>query len=398
VRSPSRPVSASLAATKASAPISIPPTRQQPRRTSAAASVPTQSFHRTGLDNIDEVHAYSPTEYLSRSPEDGFPPTFSLASPLVERGEFDNHAASHLTYKPAYESPLGELTPMTATSESSLTPPSMIFSEPMTRSNTDDAICGGFDMVRLNSVSKPESGSGKDIDVDQAHSFPITSTVLAPTSSYDVSFSQFPHSLSFSSEMQPSLSSESDASTQSSSSGSVYSPRAQEHLTRSSRLLAPKSESHGSPASSMSPYMKLVPVTGEDGTVKQKAEIPRAARQEPPRKTMYCNYCDEQPQGFHGVHELERHIDRKHTMRRKVWICKEAEPNGTFLSKCKACTMGKRYGANYNAAAHLRRAHFNPPKNKRGGRGKKSEGRGGMGGGNKPPMEELKHWMVESKL
>jgi hypothetical protein len=252
-------------------------------------------------------------------------------------------------------------------------------------------------MVRLSSMSKPESGSGKDIDVDQARPFPITSTVLAPTSSFDVSFSQFPQPLSFSSKMQPSLSSESDASTQSSSDGSMYSPCAQEHLIRSSRLLAPKSETFGSPASSMSPYMKLVPVTGEDGTVKQKAEIPRAARQESPRKTMYCKYCDEQPQGFHGVHELERHVDRKHTLRRKVWICKEAEPNGTFLAKCKACTMGKRYGANYNAAAHLRRAHFNPPKNKRGGRGKKSEGRGGMGGGNKPPMEELKQWMLEGK-
>lgn len=60
-----------------------------------------------------------------------------------------------------------------------------------------------------------------------------------------------------------------------------------------------------------------------------------------------------------------------------------------------ACRAGKTYGANYNAAAHLRRAHFNPPKYKRGGRGKKSEGRGGMGGGNKPSMDELKNWMFE---
>jgi hypothetical protein len=57
-----------------------------------------------------------------------------------------------------------ELTPMTATRESSLTPASMIFSEPMTRSNTDDVICTGIDMVRLSSVSKPEAGFGKDVD------------------------------------------------------------------------------------------------------------------------------------------------------------------------------------------------------------------------------------------
>jgi hypothetical protein len=78
-----------------------------------------------------------------------------------------------------------------------------------------------------------------------------------------------------------------------------------------------------------------------------------------------------------------------------VWICKDASPDGTFLSNCKACRNGKSYGANYNAAAHLRRAHFNPCKNRRGGRGKKSEGRGGMGGGNYPPMEMLKNWMYE---
>jgi hypothetical protein len=65
------------------------------------------------------------------------------------------------------------------------------------------------------------------------------------------------------------------------------------------------------------------------------------------------------------------------------------------LANCKACRNRKTYGANYNAAAHLRRAHFYPCKNKRGGRGKVSEGRGGMGGGEKPPMEELKNWMYE---
>lgn len=117
------------------------------------------------------------------------------------------------------------------------------------------------------------------------------------------------------------------------------------------------------------------------------------------RKTLYCQFCTQQPSGFHGQHELDRHMDRKHRGQRKVWICKEAEPNGTFLSKCKACMAGKRYGANYNAAAHLRRAHFNPPKNKRGGSGKgrSNENRGGMGGGKVPSMEVLRNWMTESE-
>jgi hypothetical protein len=80
---------------------------------------------------------------------------------------------------------------------------------------------------------------------------------------------------------------------------------------------------------------------------------------------------------------------------RRVWICRDVSECGTWLSNCKACRSQKTYGANYNAAAHLRRAHFNPCKNKRGGRGKKSEGRGGMGGGNDPPMDVLKNWMYE---
>jgi len=70
------------------------------------------------------------------------------------------------------------------------------------------------------------------------------------------------------------------------------------------------------------------------------------------------------------------------------------------LSRCKACQQQrKKYGAYYNAGAHLRRAHFVPkPK----GRGKTKpatttevESRGGKGGGDWPPMEELKCWMKE---
>jgi hypothetical protein len=143
------------------------------------------------------------------------------------------------------------------------------------------------------------------------------------------------------------------------------------------------------------PAPKLVAVQEADGTVKHKAEISRTTRQQPPRKTTFCQFCNDQPQGFHGDHELRRHIERHHQQVRRVWICKDASADGKFLSNCKACRSRKTYGANYNAAAHLRRAHFNPCKNRRGGRGKKSEGRGGMGGGNTPPMEFLKHWMYE---
>jgi hypothetical protein len=51
--------------------------------------------------------------------------------------------------------------------------------------------------------------------------------------------------------------------------------------------------------------------------------------------------------------------------------------------------------AYYNAAAHLRRAHFKP-KNRR--KDKDGESRGGKGGGDWPPMAELKYWMKEVKV
>jgi len=60
--------------------------------------------------------------------------------------------------------------------------------------------------------------------------------------------------------------------------------------------------------------------------------------------------------------------------------------------------LKKKYGAYYNAAAHLRRAHFKPKQRCRGKSAKveeKLEKRGGKGGGDWPPMPELKRWMKE---
>ena len=195
--------------------------------------------------------------------------------------------------------------------------------------------------------------------------------------------------------MKHSLSQESYASSDSFDSSQSLSSLPVQEDRRHSRPLAPKMQRDPASSSTSRPP-KMVTVTAEDGTTKCKAEIARIAPRQPQRKTIFCQFCHDQPQGFHGEHELRRHVDRQHTQRRRVWICKEMSPHGNFLSNCKACRNHKTYGANYNAAAHLRRAHFNPCKNKRGGRGKKSEGRGGMGGGNSPAMDELKHWMYET--
>ncbi|KAL7794534.1 hypothetical protein V8C37DRAFT_375918, partial [Trichoderma ceciliae] len=115
----------------------------------------------------------------------------------------------------------------------------------------------------------------------------------------------------------------------------------------------------------------------------------KPAYQRPPLRRVFCRKCNEYPEGFRGEHELRRHTDAKHAALVKRWVC--CEPDGHNptspqpaipLSSCKACVMQKHYGAYYNAAAHLRRAHFNPH-------------RGGKASGDWPPMSLLKDWMRE---
>jgi len=115
----------------------------------------------------------------------------------------------------------------------------------------------------------------------------------------------------------------------------------------------------------------------------------RTNYQRPPLRRVFCNKCNEYPEGFRGEHELRRHNDAKHAAQVKRWVCTEPQMTGPNspqpqipLGKCKACVTQKRYGAYYNAAAHLRRAHFNPH-------------RGGKASGDWPPMTILKDWMRE---
>ncbi|KAH8675862.1 hypothetical protein BX600DRAFT_453731 [Xylariales sp. PMI_506] len=115
----------------------------------------------------------------------------------------------------------------------------------------------------------------------------------------------------------------------------------------------------------------------------------RTSYQRPPLRRVYCGKCNEYPEGFRGEHELRRHTEAKHAALVKRWVCTEPQNYSSGspqpiipLAKCKACVTQKRYGAYYNAAAHLRRAHFNPH-------------RGGKASGDWPPMNILKDWMRE---
>jgi hypothetical protein len=129
----------------------------------------------------------------------------------------------------------------------------------------------------------------------------------------------------------------------------------------------------------------------------------KAFYQRPKYDRVYCKLCDSHQEGFRGEHELRRHVDREHKALVKTWVCEEPKDGLNHpkliipLSKCKACAQQKKYGAYYNAAAHLRRAHFKPKAKGRtkGNKADDLEKSGGKGGGDWPPMSELKCWMKQ---
>ena len=392
----------------ATQPIAIPSSSHGRFRRHSATNMSHSSRKQAQqLYTHHEVQVYDPAEYLARSPED-FPPTVTITpSPVLERGEFCPQINFPVTtsLRASFETD-GSLSPLTATSDSSLASASTAFSEPMSRTNTNDMLCDPMTMMRMDSAMSHVS----HWDLSEPH-IPIShhhvarhDDKFAPCLSDDddyhhlskIPLAQRPDTLDlYGTTMKQSFSCESDSSSSSQLSQSRMARRVHEQITLGkSRPLAPKTKSND--GSSRDPAKaKTISVVAEDGTVRHKTEIPRQPRVQMHRKTTFCTFCNDQPQGFHGDHELRRHIERHHMKVRRVWVCRDVSENRNFLSNCKACRNEKTYGANYNAAAHLRRAHFNPCKNKRGGRGKKSENRGGMGGGNHPSMESLKDWMYE---
>ncbi|KAH0563509.1 hypothetical protein GP486_001930 [Trichoglossum hirsutum] len=115
----------------------------------------------------------------------------------------------------------------------------------------------------------------------------------------------------------------------------------------------------------------------------------------PVHPRVYCDRCDEYPDGFRGGRELRRHIERKHSTLAMAWVCIEPR-NGLSglvplvpLSSCKSCRNGKKYFAYYNAAAHLRRTHFNPKIKRKGASNRWEKS------GKEVTMPELRQWMVD---
>lgn len=400
----------------ASHPINIPaprssqpwPIHQQYRPTDTSQSLPLPHHARPMFQpSPSEVQDLSLAEYLSQSPDDYPPPGLSV-NPFhtVARSESQPQDIFRLSISAAPSYDYDAYSPSICVSEPGLTNTSTATSETMSRVTTNEILIQPLRMCRVGShhseCTSSDSTTTNDYSshvVDSSFSESLDSGVLnglldssfmfSPSPSFQPSFTRS------SVDMCPSFSQGSDASSSSSDS---YQPRhrrtLQDQNAQGKRLLAPKSPYQQDNVSSTT--TKFVEIVNADGMRQKKAQIPRPIRTPKETTKVPCPICSDHKEGFHGEHELRRHMQRTHEDYRKVFICKDISPDGTFLRHCKHCRNQKSYGANYNAAAHLRRVHFNPCETPKGGRGKVSQNRGGIGGGDQPAMDVLREWMYES--
>ncbi|KAM0715032.1 hypothetical protein Q7P37_009497 [Cladosporium fusiforme] len=123
----------------------------------------------------------------------------------------------------------------------------------------------------------------------------------------------------------------------------------------------------------------------------QKFAIPRLPLNLKTKEPLQCHDCE---MTLRGHHELQRHWDNIHKPVKSVWICVQPESSPIMpkspLDICKQCMREKPYNADYNAAAHLKRGHFNPSKRGRKPKGSAPVSRLAKDAG--PPIEDLKKY------
>lgn len=405
-------------------------TQEQPLSSYTFSHTPHQPFQlqrsmsqrKPDLELVPELE--DPAAYLSRN---GLTPSFSLTpSPISIPTTPTRNRLSSINTQQAYNIP----TPETPTSDmQSLTTATTLASN-MSRNNSlynDESLHESIQMMKVDSNTSFSNFNHCDKSYDQVTPHYQSSRhhrrsseeeqsqllVGAGGASHDSQFShsfptaeavaQFHSSGSYGEKMEKSQSNESTSSTSSSSSRSKQRLQAQNALAAARPILLPKGGSDDNAMSRANSSQSMARLESKDGA-QDKIAISKPTYQRPKHDRVYCKQCDDHPDGFRGEHELRRHQDRQHKLMVKKWVC--INPSNAHelkpvvpLSRCKACyQQKKKYGAYYNAAAHLRRAHFRPKakgRSKSGGKVDDAQKRGGKAGGNWPTMEDLKPWMKE---
>ncbi|KAL2070112.1 hypothetical protein VTL71DRAFT_14792 [Oculimacula yallundae] len=384
-------------------------TQEQPYTTytfsqqNAQLQLPTSQ--RNGLQQVPEFE--DPGEYILRTMGNAFPS--SMSSPATIN---NNH---HFAI-----SPFNQQIPSTPTDES-LTTATTLASE-MSRQNSE--ICHGIESMQFTANNLLSTDSYNDQSMfDHVSSFSTFSHHSRRSSNEEQSQLlvgtggasqqsklsppfQFPSSdLSGGTKMEKSESVESASSTSSSRSAK----RLKDYIAAGqARPIMPRGGSASLPMSRDNSAKSVAQIESKDG-LQDKLSISKPSYKRPQHDRVFCKICDNHPEGFRGEHEHRRHVDREHKRMVKKWICIEPTDGGQHprpivpLARCKACSQQKKkYGAYYNAAAHLRRAHFNPkPKGRSKSQQKidDADKRGGKGGGDEPDMPELKKfWMKEVEV
>ncbi|OLN86247.1 hypothetical protein CCHL11_04102 [Colletotrichum chlorophyti] len=277
---------------------------------------------------------------------------------------------------------------------------------PLTRENSSfdnrldsQSLSGAFEMARINSTQSdfmsPDVYAVPPMSASPTGKTDNFFAYIGAGANLSQHYSQSPLDEQFSaasSGMERSISATSTTSTKSSTERRAKEARLQQIQNASRTVIRPKPLEASKPTHSTT--------TKKEG----KVAVAKGTYTRPKHPKVFCEMCSDHPDGFRGDHELRRHINAKHEGIVKKFVCRDPATVGIQsgveainpLSKCKQCQARKQYGAYYNAAAHLRRTHFKPKtprgKNKRGD---DEEKRGGKGGGDWPPMNELKLWMEE---
>ncbi|KAL8984980.1 MAG: hypothetical protein Q9177_004562, partial [Variospora cf. flavescens] len=316
-------------------------------------------------------------------------------------------------------SPTLSHSPTTPTNTDS-TNPTVPTSTGMSRPNSQmgNAFCDSINMLRLKSqasnagssfgcaaqngqssaVMNPQITSDTFPVFNDSHLLDYTGTMVREVSQQSMLIPPTSSSPSSSAAMARDLSMQQTTSATSEACSHLHASSHDQTNAQALQPLAPKLDNVAQPMarSVSSSDHRMIRVTSADGSYKDKVSITKAPYQRPKQPKIPCPHCNKKPDGYRGEHELGRHISKAHSLTRTVWVCIDPS-DSNFLSGCKACNRGKRYNAYYNAAAHLRRAHFNPKPPGRKGKNANDTTvkRAGSSGGELPAMEYCKMWMRE---